>query len=112
MMIASEHTATEFALPSVDAQALLRRMAIPVAAAAAIASVLLLAGGRVDAFAAAIRRGLSINAGWAGAAGAFEFLSLAGYVALLSLVAGRETPRVRVRESAQITLAGAAATRL
>jgi len=32
--------------------------------------------------------------------------------ALLALVAGRATPRVRARESAQITLAGAAATRL
>jgi uncharacterized membrane protein YbhN (UPF0104 family) len=42
----------------------------------------------------------------------FECASLAGYVGLLSLVAGRATPRVGVRESAQITLAGAAATRL
>jgi uncharacterized membrane protein YbhN (UPF0104 family) len=44
--------------------------------------------------------------------GAFECLSLAGYVVLLSLVAGRVTSRVGGRESAQITLAGAAATRL
>jgi uncharacterized membrane protein YbhN (UPF0104 family) len=36
----------------------------------------------------------------------------AGYVVLLSLVAGRATPRVGRRESAQITLVGAAATRL
>jgi uncharacterized membrane protein YbhN (UPF0104 family) len=46
------------------------------------------------------------------AAVAFECLSLAGYVWLLSLVAGRAAPHVGVRESAQITLAGAAATRL
>jgi uncharacterized membrane protein YbhN (UPF0104 family) len=42
----------------------------------------------------------------------FECVSLAGYVGLLSLVAGRAAPRVGVRESAQITFAGAAATRL
>jgi uncharacterized membrane protein YbhN (UPF0104 family) len=43
---------------------------------------------------------------------AFETLSLAGYVALMSLVMGRAAPRVGVRVSAQVTLAGAAATRL
>jgi uncharacterized membrane protein YbhN (UPF0104 family) len=42
----------------------------------------------------------------------FECLSIAGYVALLALVAGRASSRIRFRESAQITLAGAAATRL
>jgi putative heme transporter len=42
----------------------------------------------------------------------FECVSLAGYVGLLSLVAGGATRRVGMRESAQITLAGAAATRL
>jgi uncharacterized membrane protein YbhN (UPF0104 family) len=45
-------------------------------------------------------------------AAVFECVSIAGYVALLSLVAGRATPRVGARVSAQLTLAGAAATRL
>ena len=53
-----------------------------------------------------------MNAGWVTIGVAFEAISLAGYVALLSFVAGSATPRVRARESAQITLAGAAATRL
>ena len=53
-----------------------------------------------------------MSPGWAAAGGVFEFVSLAGYVGLLSLVAGRAAPRVGARESAQITLAGAAATRL
>jgi uncharacterized membrane protein YbhN (UPF0104 family) len=42
----------------------------------------------------------------------FELLSFAGYVALLWLVAGRATPRMGIRESAEVTLGGAAATRL
>src|SRR5205814_382444 len=49
---------------------------------------------------------------WTGAGAVFEVISLAGYVMLLSLVAGAATPRVGRRESAQITLVGAAATRL
>jgi uncharacterized membrane protein YbhN (UPF0104 family) len=42
----------------------------------------------------------------------FECLSILGYIGLLSLVAGEAAPRIGKRESAQITLAGAAATRL
>jgi uncharacterized membrane protein YbhN (UPF0104 family) len=42
----------------------------------------------------------------------FELLSFAGYMALLWLVAGGAEKRIGARESAQITLAGAAATRL
>jgi uncharacterized membrane protein YbhN (UPF0104 family) len=72
----------------------------------------LVLGGRVHAVADALRRGLGVNPGWVSVGIAFESVSLAGYVALLALVAGRATPRVRARESAQITLAGAAATRL
>jgi uncharacterized membrane protein YbhN (UPF0104 family) len=59
-----------------------------------------------------MRQGLGISPAWLAVGAAFEFISLAGYVGLLSLVAGRATPRVGARESAQIALAGAAATRL
>lgn len=69
-------------------------------------------GGRVPTVAAGLRRLLGVNAGWMLVGVSFEAMSLAGYVALLSFVAGTATPRVRARESAQITLAGAAATRL
>ncbi len=55
---------------------------------------------------------VGLSAGWAVAGIAFECISLGGYVLLLSLVAGRATPRVDARVSAQITFAGAAATRL
>jgi uncharacterized membrane protein YbhN (UPF0104 family) len=49
---------------------------------------------------------------WVVAAAVFELLSFAGYVALLWLVAGRATPKIGVRESVEVTLGGAAATRL
>jgi uncharacterized membrane protein YbhN (UPF0104 family) len=111
-MLAPEHAAPEFALPEFDARALLRRLAVPALLAAFAVAFVLLAGGRIHAFADAMRRGLDVSPSWAAMAGVFEFVSLAGYVGLLSLIAGRATPRVGARESAQITLAGAAATRL
>ena len=116
-MLATDHTVSEIALPTLDVRALdvrglARRAALPALLAGAALVAVLLAGGRVHAFADALRRGLGLNPGWAVAGVAFECISLAGYVALLSLVGGRATPRVGARESAQITLAGAAATRL
>jgi uncharacterized membrane protein YbhN (UPF0104 family) len=111
-MLAPDQTIQEFALPTIDVRALARRAVVPaVLAAAALAAVLLL-GGRVHAFADALKRAVGVDPGWAIAAIGFECISIAGYVALLSLVAGRATSRIRLRESAQITLAGAAATRV
>jgi uncharacterized membrane protein YbhN (UPF0104 family) len=111
-MLASDHTISEFALPAPDVRAIARRVAIPALLAAAVVAAVLLAGGRVHAFADAMRRGLGVSPAWAAVGAVFECVSLAGYVGLLSLVAGRATPRVGTRESAQITLSGAAATRL
>ncbi len=111
-MLAPEQAIPEFALPALDVRALARRAALPALLAAVAVALVLVAGGRIDAFAQALRRGLDANPVWAVAGVVFECVSLAGYVALLSLVAGRATPRVRARESAQVTLAGAAATRL
>jgi uncharacterized membrane protein YbhN (UPF0104 family) len=112
MMLAPDQVAAEFTLPAFDVRALLRRAAVPALLAVAAVAVVLLAGGRIHAFLDAMRRGLSVSPGWAAAGGVFEFISLAGYVGLLSLIAGRAAPRVGARESAQITFAGAAATRL
>jgi uncharacterized membrane protein YbhN (UPF0104 family) len=111
-MLAPNESVRELALPAVDVRALLRRVALAAVLAAGTLAVVLLAGGRMHALADAIHRGLSANPAWAAVGGGFEFVSLAGYVGLLSLVAGRAAPRVGPRESAQITLAGAAATRL
>jgi uncharacterized membrane protein YbhN (UPF0104 family) len=112
VMLTPDHTISEFALPPLDVRGLLRRVAPAALIAGVAVAAVLLAGGRVHAFADAVRRGLDVSPGWAALGVVFECLSLAGYVALLSLVAGRATPRVGARESAQITLVGAAATRV
>jgi uncharacterized membrane protein YbhN (UPF0104 family) len=111
-MLATEHSITDLPLPALELRSLARRLAVPALVAAAAVAAAVLAGGRVHAFTDAVQRGLGVSPGWAAAGAGFEFASLAGYVALLSLVAGRATQRVGSRESAQITLAGAAATRL
>jgi uncharacterized membrane protein YbhN (UPF0104 family) len=111
-MLAPNYTAVDVALPALDVRALARRAAVPAALALVALGAVLLAQGRVHAVSDAVQRGLGVSPGWAAVAIVFECASLAGYVGLLSLVAGRATPRVGVRESAQITLAGAAATRL
>jgi uncharacterized membrane protein YbhN (UPF0104 family) len=111
-MLAPDPTISEFALPALDVRALARRFMLPALLAGVAVAAVLLSGGRVHALADGLRRGLGVSPGWAAAGAVFEGVSLAGYVWLLSLVAGRATPRVRARESAQIALAGAAATRL
>jgi uncharacterized membrane protein YbhN (UPF0104 family) len=100
------------ALPSIDLRGLARRAAIPATIAVAGAGVLLLAGKPTQAFADALQRALHADARWVALAAVFELLSFVGYVALLWLVAGRATPRMGIRESAEVTLGGAAATRL
>src|SRR5438270_13887364 len=102
-MLAPDPTISDFALPALDVRALARRFMVPALLAGVAVAAVLLAGGRVHAFADGLRRGLGVSPGWAAAGVGFEFISLAGYVALLSLIAGRATPRVGTRESAQIT---------
>jgi uncharacterized membrane protein YbhN (UPF0104 family) len=111
-MLASDQAASELALPAPDARVLARRVALPALLAAVVFAILLLSGGPLEAFAKALRRGMAAGPGWLVLGVAFETISLVGYVALLSLVAGRATSRIGARESAQITLAGAAATRV
>src|SRR6266704_778179 len=112
VVLASNPAATEVPLPAIDVRALSKRLAVPAAMAALALAAVLLGGGRVHAFVEGLRRGLGVSPGWAALGVGLEVVSLAGYVALLSLVAGRATARIGVRESAQITLAGAAATRV
>jgi uncharacterized membrane protein YbhN (UPF0104 family) len=111
-MLAPDQTIPELALPALDVRALARRAALPALLAGAAVAAVLLAGGRIHAVGDVLQRGLGVSPGWAALGIAFECISLAGYVGLLSLVAGRATSRVGTRESAQIALAGAAATRL
>jgi uncharacterized membrane protein YbhN (UPF0104 family) len=111
-MLAADQTASEFTLPSLELRAVARRAAVPTLIGVAAAATVILAGGRIAAVAGAFHRVLSVNGYWTVVAIGFECVSLVGYVLLMTLIAGRATPRIGVSESAQITLAGAAATRL
>src|SRR5438132_8891139 len=93
-MFPSESPTADLALPALDVRALARRAALPALfALAAVAGVLLLQS-HVHVVADSIRRVLDVNPGWALAAVVLECLSLAGYVVLLWLVAGRAAPSV------------------
>ncbi|MEA2254475.1 MAG: hypothetical protein QOG35_520 [Solirubrobacteraceae bacterium] len=111
-MPAATDSASEFALPALELRTLARRAAIPAALVVAAGGALVVAGGPVRAFAHAFARALDADPRWVGAAAVFEVLSFAGYIALLWLVGGRVTGRMGPRESLQVTLGGAAATRL
>jgi uncharacterized membrane protein YbhN (UPF0104 family) len=95
-----------------DLRALARRAALPAAAAAALVIAVVVLGGPLQAFADALRRALDADPRWVAGAAAFELLSFGGYIALLWLVGRRASDRLGLRETAQITLGGAAATRL
>src|SRR5437764_3317582 len=111
-MPTSDRPALEFALSGLDVRALARRAALPALLAIAAVTAIVLLQSHVHVIADSIRRVADLNPSWALAAVVLECLSLAGYVALLWLVAGRAAPTIGARESAQITFAGAAATRL
>jgi uncharacterized membrane protein YbhN (UPF0104 family) len=111
-MTPPSETTADFALPALDVRALARRAALPAAVAVAAVAALIVAGGPLQAFADAFGRALDADPLWVVAAGIFELASFGGYVALLWLVGGRVTSRLGARESVQVTLGGAAATRL
>src|ERR671916_2223031 len=102
----------DFSLPSLDVRLIARRAALPLALAAAVTAVVLLAGGPLDVFADALSRALSAEPAWVAVAAVAELLSFGGYIALFWLVGHRATPRLGLRASAEVTFGGAAATRL
>jgi putative heme transporter len=106
------HEQPRLGLPGLDLRALARRAALPAAIAVVATIALVAAGGPLQTFADALGRALDADPLWVGAAVAFELLSFVGYVALLWLVGRRTTRRLGLRESAEVTLGGAAATRL
>jgi uncharacterized membrane protein YbhN (UPF0104 family) len=106
------HEQSRLGLSALDLRALARRAALPAALAVVAAVVLVAAGGPLQTFADALGRALDADPLWVGAAVAFELLSFVGYVALLWLVGRRTTRRLGLRESTEVTLGGAAATRL
>jgi uncharacterized membrane protein YbhN (UPF0104 family) len=108
----SEPDTTELIVPAVDVRALAKRAAVPAALAAVAATAVVVAGGPLQAFAHALRRALDADPRWVIGGAIFELLSFAGYIALFWLVGSRATKRLGLRESTQVTLGGAAATRL
>ena len=104
--------AEDLTLPSLDLRVLARRAAVPAAAAAALVAVALVLGGPLQTFADAVRRAFNADPAWVASAAAFELLSFGGYILLLWLVGSRASKRLDLRASAEITLGGAAATRL
>ncbi len=100
------------ALPALDLRPLARRAALALGLALVAVAVVVVAGGPLQAFADALQRAIEADPRWIGAAAAFELLAFAGYVALLWLVGRRATRRLGLRESAEVALGGAAATRL
>ena len=107
-----EITASEPVLPRFDLRLAARRAAVPVTLAATLLGVLLLAGGRLEVLADALSRALSADPRWIAVAAAAELLSFVGYIALFWLVGRRATARLDLRTGAEITLGGAAATRM
>jgi uncharacterized membrane protein YbhN (UPF0104 family) len=108
----SADLAPDLALPALDVRALARRAALPAALLAVAVAVVVIAGGPLQTFADALYRAIEADPRWVALAVVFELLSFGGYIALLWLVGGRATPRLGLRESTQVTLGGAAATRL
>jgi uncharacterized membrane protein YbhN (UPF0104 family) len=109
----SDHTTTaDFSLPTLDLGLVARRAALPLALAAAALAVVLLAGGPIGVLADALGRALSADPRWIALAAVAELLSFGGYIALFWLVGRRASPRLDLRAGTEITLGGAAATRL
>jgi uncharacterized membrane protein YbhN (UPF0104 family) len=111
-MPASADTPPDLAIPTLDVRSLARRAVVPAGLAAVAVAALVIAGGPLRAFADALGRALDADPRWVGAAAVFELLSFVGYVGLLWLVGSRVSDRLGFRASTQITLGGAAATRL
>jgi uncharacterized membrane protein YbhN (UPF0104 family) len=103
---------TDLIVPAFDVRAFARRAAVPAGLAAVAATAIVVAGGPLHAFAHALRRALDADPRWVIGGAIFELLSFAGYIALFWLVGSRATQRLGLRESTQVTLGGAAATRL
>lgn len=104
--------AEDLTLGTPDLRALARRAALPAAAAGALVIAIVVLGGPLQAFADALKRAVAADPRWVVAAAGFELLSFGGYIALLWLVGHRASNRLGLRETTQITLGGAAATRL
>src|SRR5207248_7579569 len=104
---------TEVALPFAAPDRGTLRKLLPAAIVVVAAAVFVLAArGPAHALIGALHRAVNADPRWVVAAIAFEAASFAGYIALFWHVASRESERIGLRTSYEVTLAGAAATRL
>jgi uncharacterized membrane protein YbhN (UPF0104 family) len=90
----------------------LRRAAPFAAALTLVAFAALFAPEVIHKFGDALVGAIHADPRWVIAGVLFELLSFAGYIALFWHVAGRTSPRIGLRESYEVSLAGAAVTRL
>jgi uncharacterized membrane protein YbhN (UPF0104 family) len=96
----------------VKPNARMRRIALVAAALTAGALVAVAAPRVLSTFGDALIRAVHADPAWVVAGIAFELASFTGYIALFWHVASRTTRRIGLRASAEISLAGTAATRL
>jgi uncharacterized membrane protein YbhN (UPF0104 family) len=89
-----------------------RNLVIVAAIGAAAALVAIAAPRVIDTFGRALVRAVHADPAFVIGGIGFELLSFAGYIALFWYVAGRASARIGLRASAEISLAGTAATRL
>jgi len=89
-----------------------RKLGIAAVIVAAVAALLTFTGGPAEKLADAFSRVAGADPSWVVVGVGFEALSFLGYVVLFWLIAARASRAVGLRESAEISLAGAAATRL
>jgi uncharacterized membrane protein YbhN (UPF0104 family) len=89
-----------------------RQVAIGGTLVAVALAVLTVTGGPMAELTQAFDRALGADWGWVAAGVGFEAASFAGYILLFWLICGRVSSTIGIRESAEISLSGAAATRL
>ena len=104
--------AEDLTLPSLDLRALARRAAVPAAIAAALVAAVLVLGGPLETFADAIRRAVEADPAWVVRRRDLRAALVRRLHRPLWLVGSRASRRLGLRETTQITLGGAAATRL
>src|SRR3954468_23252723 len=112
-MLAQQATALDgLDLAPPSRAAVLRRLVPVLAVLGAAVLVAVLAPDVAQVFTDALQRALDADPRWVLAAVGFEMLSVAGYIVLFWHVAGRSAPRIGLRASATVSLAGTAVTRL
>jgi uncharacterized membrane protein YbhN (UPF0104 family) len=90
----------------------MRRFLAIAGLAAVVAAAALFAPRVIHTFGDALVRALHADPAWVIAGIALELASFGGYIGLFWHLAGRKSPRIGLRASAEISLAGTAATRL